>query len=287
MPLFVPLLVLGCTGFTAYYVYHYIESLSGNALVMKRNFYGTLRVRDVGEGDEAMRRLMHGVIMHGEQYLSPGRQSEATTYYGATSGIALVLKNLGTEPKRVAIVGLGTGTLAAYGRPGDVYRFYELNSDVIEVAHSHFTYLSESKAKIETVLGDARLNMEREPAQSYDLIAIDAFSSDSIPVHLITREALAVYLKHLKPQGVIAFHVTNRFLKLAPVVRAIADEYRLHTVLVSDEAEGSDLARTDWVIVTAMQSCSGSARSPPPRARSNRFRASRCGPTTTTICSGF
>ncbi|MGZ8262895.1 MAG: spermidine synthase [Burkholderiales bacterium] len=250
MPVFVPLLVVGCAGFTAYHVYYYIESLSGNAIVMKRNFYGTLRVRDVGQGEEAMRRLMHGVIMHGEQYLAPSRQGEATTYYGATSGVALALKNLGPTPKRVAVIGLGTGTLATYGAPGDVYRFYELNADVIEVAQNYFTYLSGSRAKIETVLGDARLNMEREPAQNYDLIAVDAFSSDSIPVHLITREAIAVYLKHLKPDGVLAFHVTNRFLKLAPVVKAIADEYRLHTVLISDEAEESDLARTDWVIVT-------------------------------------
>ena len=92
--------------------------------------------------------------------------------------------------------------------------------------------------------------MEREPAQNYDVIAIDAFSSDSIPVHLITREAMAVYLKHLKPDGVIAFHVTNRFLRLAPVVKAIADEHGLQTALIVDEAEESDLAKTDWVLVT-------------------------------------
>jgi hypothetical protein len=118
------------------------------------------------------------------------------------------------------------------------------------VARDYFTYLSGSRAKIETVLGDARLNMEREPAQDYDVIAVDAFSSDSIPVHLLTREAMAVYLKHLDDRGAVAFHVTNRFLKLAPVVKAIADEYGLHTALVSDEAENSELARTDWVIVT-------------------------------------
>ena len=250
MPLFVPLLVVACIGFTAYHVYYYIDSLSSNALVMKRNFYGTLRVRDVGSGDDAMRRLMHGVIMHGEQYLAEKRRGEATTYYGATSGIGLVMKDLGTAPRRVAVIGLGTGTMAAYGRSGDVYRFYELNPDVIDVAHNYFTFLSGTQAKVETVLGDARLNMEREEPQQYDVIAVDAFSSDSIPVHLITREAMGVYLKHLNERGVVAFHVTNRFLKLAPVVKAIADEYRLHTVLISDDAEESDLARTDWVLVT-------------------------------------
>ena len=250
MPAFVPLLVIGCAGFTTYHVYHYIESLSGNALVMTRNFYGTLRVRDVGSGDEAMRRLTHGVIMHGEQYLAPARRAEPTTYYGASSGVGLAIAAMGSAPKRVAVVGLGTGTLATHGKPGDVYRFYEINPQVIEVARSHFTYLVDSRAQVETVLGDARLTMEREPAQNYDVIAIDAFSSDSIPVHLITREAMAVYLKHLKPDGVIAFHVTNRFLRLAPVVKGIAEEYGLKTALVVDEAEDSDLARTDWVLVS-------------------------------------
>jgi SAM-dependent methyltransferase len=246
----VPLLVVACIGFSVYHIYNYMESLASGARVMTRNFYGSLRVRDVGSGDDAMRRLTHGVIMHGEQYLNAKRRMQPTTYYGSTSGVALALANLGNQPKRVAVVGLGTGTLAAHGKPGDVYRFYEINPQVVEVARSEFTYLSDSGAKIETVLGDARLTMEREPPQHYDLIAIDAFSSDSIPVHLITREAMAVYLKHLKPNGVIAFHVTNRFLRLAPVVKAIADEHGLDSALIVDEAETSDLAKTDWVLVT-------------------------------------
>jgi SAM-dependent methyltransferase len=249
MPLFVSLLVIACTSFTSYYVYKYADLLSSNARLMTRNFYGTLRVRDSGSGDEAMRRLTHGVIMHGEQYLAESRRSEPTTYYGPTSGIGLAIAALGSGPRRVAVIGLGTGTLATYGRPGDVYRFYEINPQVIDVAKSEFTYLSGSRATVETVLGDARLAMEREPAQNYDVIAVDAFSSDSIPVHLITREAMSVYLKHLKPDGVLAFHVTNRFLRLAPVVKAIADEHRLRTVLIVDEAEGSELARTDWLLI--------------------------------------
>ena len=250
LPFFVPLLAVSAAGFTSYHVYQYVGSLSGNALVMTRNFYGTLRVRDVGNGEAAVRRLMHGVIMHGEQYLDPARHLEPSTYYGVTSGVALALKHLPRGPRRVAVIGLGTGTLAAHGRKGDVFRFYELNPDVIRVARSQFSYLSDTPATIETVLGDARLSMEREPPQGYDLIAIDAFSSDAIPVHLITREAMAVYLKHLKPDGVIAFHVTNRFLRLAPVVKAIADEYGLRSCLIVDEATESDLAKTDWVLVT-------------------------------------
>jgi SAM-dependent methyltransferase len=188
--------------------------------------------------------------MHGEQYLAPERRNQPTTYYGPTSGIGLAMAALGSETRRVAVIGLGTGTLAVYGRRGDVYRFYEINPQVVEVAKREFTYLTDTPATVETVLGDARLTMEREPPQQYDVIAIDAFSSDSIPVHLITREALAVYLKHLKPGGVIAFHVTNRFLRLAPVVKAIADEAGLASALIVDEAENSDFAKTDWVLVT-------------------------------------
>jgi SAM-dependent methyltransferase len=247
---FVPLLVIACAGWTVYHVYSYIHELSQDTRVMTRNFYGTLRVRDIGAGDDATRRLWHGVIMHGEQYLAPQRRTEATTYYGSSSGIALAIASLGNHPKRVAVIGLGTGTLAAHGKPGDVYRFYEINPQVIDVARTQFTYLADTPARVETVLGDARLTMEREAPQHYDIIAVDAFSSDSIPVHLITREAMGVYLKHLKPDGVIAFHVTNRFLRLAPVVKAIADEYGLHAALIVDDAETSDLARTDWLLVT-------------------------------------
>ena len=246
----VPLLVIGCIGFTVFHVYQYMRDLSGGARLLTRNFYGTLRVRDVGSGDDAVRRLTHGMIMHGEQYLASERRDKPTTYYGPTSGVAVALRALGPQPKRVAVVGLGTGTLAAHGRPGDIYRFYEINPQVVQVARTQFTYISDSRAHVEIVLGDARLTMEREPPQNYDLIAIDAFSSDSIPVHLMTREAMAVYLKHLKPTGVIAFHVTNRFLNLAPVVKTIGDEHGLQSVLIDDEAEDSNLAKTDWVLVT-------------------------------------
>ncbi|MGH8660934.1 MAG: spermidine synthase [Burkholderiales bacterium] len=248
----VPMVALAALGFTGYHVYAYIGYLAKDARVMTRNFYGTLRVKDIGADGEqdAVRRLMHGVIMHGEQYRAPGRRSEPTTYYGATSGIARAIKALDGSALRAGVVGLGTGTLALFGRPGDVYRFYEINPQVLAVARSEFTFLADSAAKIEHVLGDARLSLEREPPQGYDLLVVDAFSSDSIPVHLITREALAVYLRHLKPGGVIAFHLTNRFLDLPPVVKRIADEYGLHVALISDDAEDGDLARTDWVLVT-------------------------------------
>jgi SAM-dependent methyltransferase len=252
MPRWVPALTLAGAAFTLYHIVTYVEGLSENARVLTRNFYGTLKVRDTGPATdrEAMRRLTHGVIMHGEQYLAPDRQRTATTYYGVTSGIGRLLTLLGDRPVKVGVVGLGAGTLAAYGKAGDVYRFYEINPQVIRIARTEFTYLPGSPAKIETVLGDARLALEREAPQGYDVLAIDAFSSDSIPVHLITREALAVYLRQVKPDGVIAFHVTNRFLKLAPVVQQLAAEQGLQTALVTDDADNSDLARTDWVLVT-------------------------------------
>ena len=251
----VPMLVLAALGFTGYHAYAYIGDLTRDTRIMTRNFYGTLRVMDIGADgeDDAVRRLMHGVIMHGEQYRAPARRREATTYYGPTSGIGRALQALDGARLRVGVVGLGTGTLALYGRPGDVYRFYEINPQVVTVAASEFTFLADSQARIEHVLGDARLSMEREPAQNYDLLVIDAFSSDAIPVHLITREALTVYLRHLKPGGVIAFHVTNRFLDLAPVVKRIAGEHGLQVALIADDAEESDFARTDWVLVTRDQ----------------------------------
>ncbi|HTE15416.1 MAG TPA: fused MFS/spermidine synthase [Burkholderiales bacterium] len=249
----VPMALLVATGFTGYHVYHYIHALSNDARLMTRNFYGTLRVKDTGPdtSETAMRRLMHGVIMHGEQYLNPAKSNRVTTYYTETSGVGLAVKYFQQGGAiRVGVIGLGTGTLAAYGREGDVTRFYEINPQVIDIARRDFKFISDSKGQVDTVLGDARLTLERETPQQYDVLAIDAFSSDAIPVHLITKEAMAIYLKHIKPDGVMAFHVTNRFLKLAPVVKQIADTYGLQTALISDDETGGDASRTDWVLVT-------------------------------------
>ncbi|CAA9423279.1 MAG: Bll6585 protein, partial [uncultured Ramlibacter sp.] len=170
MPKLVPAAVLATMAVTGYHIHHYVESLSGESVHASRSFYGTLRVQDRGSGEAAVRRLMHGIIMHGEQYLHPTRRLEPTTYYGETSGIGRLLKSLPEEPSRVAVVGLGTGTIATYGRKGDVYRFYELDPAVIALARSHFSFLNDSQARTETVLGDARLSMEREEPQQYDVI---------------------------------------------------------------------------------------------------------------------
>ena len=141
--------------------------------------------------------------------------------------------------KKVGLIGLGAGTLAVYGRPGDIYRFYEINPQVIELAQSEFSFMRDSQAAVETVLGDARLSLEREPPQGFDVLAVDAFSGDSVPVHLITAEAMDLYLRHLDADGIIAFHLTNRFLWLPPVVDEIARAKGLATVLIHDDAEGT------------------------------------------------
>ena len=222
-------------------------------IVTARNFYGVLRVQETGVNEvNRHRTLVHGTIMHGLQYLAPQFRRQATSYYTASSGIGRLLDTLHPrkEPLRVGVIGLGTGTLASYGTPGDLYRFYDINPDVIAIAKRDFTYLSDSEARIETPLGDARLTLEREPPAELDLLVIDAFSSDAIPVHLITSEALALYAKNIKPGGVIAFHVTNRFLDLVPVVKALADEHGMQAVWIHDEAEDVLASRSDWVLVS-------------------------------------
>ena len=220
----------------------------------ERGFYGVLRVKEYGGPGEPghLRRLVHGAIMHGEQYMEDGRRDAITTYYTETSGVGLAIRSRQERRMRVGVVGLGTGTLAAYGRKGDLYRFYEIDPRVIRIAQSEFTYLADSAANIELALGDARLTLEREPPQAFDVLAIDAFSSDAIPVHLITRQALEVYLRHVRPDGIVAFHVSNRFLDLIPVVARLARETGAHAVLVTDEPEedGSLGSRSDWVLIS-------------------------------------
>jgi len=254
LPKWIPLAALGVTIASIYYVHQYVEGLTRGTKLMTRSFYGTLRVKQTGPDDEpaTVRRLMHGVIMHGEQYLEPNLRRQPTSYYGPDSGIGLAIRHYEKRPLRLGVVGLGTGTLAAWGKPGDMFRFYELDPQVLAVAQRDFTYLSDSKAKIESAIGDARLNLEREPSQKLDILVIDAFSSDSIPTHLVTREALAVYLKHMAPDGIIAFHVTNRYLDLPPVVKMIADAHGIPAVLVSHDPDEKDerYSRTDWVLVT-------------------------------------
>jgi SAM-dependent methyltransferase len=243
--------LLGTSAAAAYDALRYHEDVR----LSERGFYGVLRVKEYGSpGDPGhLRRLVHGAIMHGEQYMDDARRDLATTYYTETSGIAAAIESRGGKRLRVGVIGLGTGTIAAYGKRGDLYRFYDIDPRVMDIARSEFTYLADSKAEIELALGDARLTLEREAPQGFDVLAVDAFSSDAIPVHLITREALAVYLKHMRPDGIVAFHVSNRFLDLIPVVARLAKENGAQAVLVNDE-EGDDdnslRSRSDWVLVS-------------------------------------
>ncbi len=234
----------------AWFLYVQIEDDFAGTRRIARNFYGNLLSLDSQREDPRnnVRQLYHGSIKHGEQFLAADRKSEPTTYYGPTSGIGRAIAN--TKGKRIGLIGLGAGTLAVYGKPGDYYRFYEINPQVIELAESEFSFMSDSEALVETVLGDARLSLEREPPQGFDVLAVDAFSGDSVPVHLITAEAMDLYMRHMDPDGIVAFHLTNRFLWLPPVVDEIARSQGLATVLIHDDAEGDNaLRRTDWMLV--------------------------------------
>ncbi len=240
---------------TAYSGWHYADFLKEDTIVMQRSFYGTLRVRETGSGEHKVRRLLHGVILHGEQFTDASDRLEPGTYYARTSGIGLAIAaRQAAGPVRLGFVGLGVGTLSAYGRPGDELRFYELDPQVLEVAQRHFTYLASTEAKLDFEIGDARLSLERELRRSgprgYDVLAIDAFSSDSIPVHLITREAVELYARHVAADGIIAVHISNRFLDLKPVLANIAQATGLTARLVSDAPEDDRLASgTDWVLL--------------------------------------
>jgi hypothetical protein len=220
-----------------------------------RNFYGVLRVRDIAEdeGNTAVRRLIHGTINHGTQLLDPAHRDEPTSYYGPFSGMGRAMNYLQKRgPVRVAVIGLGAGVTASFCRSGDVFRFYEINPLALSIASTWFTFLRDCKADHQVLLGDARLTLEAQPSQQFDLMAIDAFSSDAIPVHLLTREAFALYFRQLKPKGILAVHVSNRYLDLVPVVSRNARDFGKAAVDVDDEDEEEDyFSNSDWVLVSA------------------------------------
>jgi SAM-dependent methyltransferase len=216
-----------------------------------RNFYGALQVRDRGAGDTAARALYNGVTLHGLQFLSPSRSRLATVYFSPESGGGRVLDSRHTFGRRVAIIGLGAGTLAAYGRPGDQFRFYDINPAVIQVAQRDFRFLAESGAQIAVILGDGRLSLEREPPKAFDVVVLDAFSDDSIPIHLLTREALAIYFQHLRDGGILAIHITNRYLDLDPVVGALAAALGKQVLLIHNQPDPDrGVSEADWAILS-------------------------------------
>jgi hypothetical protein len=196
--------------------------------VVARNFYGLLRVADEGNpvsDDDAARRLLHGVINHGQQMLREEHRRRPVTYFCPDSGVGRGMTALEGSPRRIGVIGLGCGTLAAYGRPGDTLRIYEINSLVLDIANRDFSYLRDTPAKVEVATGDGRLLLEADPPQQFDILVMDAFSGDSVPVHLLTREAFNLYFHHMKSNGILAVNISNRYLDLKPVMERAASAF--------------------------------------------------------------
>jgi spermidine synthase len=225
-----------------------------DALATSRNFYGVLAVREIGADPELrFRELRHGRIAHGIQFVAEARRGLATAYFGEPSGVGLALRLLprGSE-RRIGVVGLGAGTLATYGRRGDRIRFYEIDPAVVDFARRYFTFLADSQASVEIALGDARLSLEREPPQAFDVLVLDAFTGDSIPVHLLTQEAFATWRRHVRDDGAIAVHVSNTHVDLRPVLWAMAERLGWRAALVRTRPDRARaLGPAHWVILTA------------------------------------
>jgi hypothetical protein len=251
-----PLMALLIGGFTA--LAATVTTGKQGAVVSTRNFYGILRVMAREDSNGPFRELQHGRTRHGIQYLETARKDWPTSYYGPHSGVAIALNALDKPNRRIAVIGLGAGTLAAWGRPGDKFRFYEINPDVERIARIWFSYLSDSKARTEVVLGDARVQLERElvsgRSQDFDLIAVDAFSGDSIPMHLLTAECAEIYRQRLKPGGVLALHISNRALDLDPLARGVARYLGWTAVqIISGDDPASGESSSRWVILASNQ----------------------------------
>jgi SAM-dependent methyltransferase len=225
-----------------------------NNVLRVRNFYGTLHVTEAEDGTLASmeRTLYNGVISHGQQIFRVDLSETPTTYYGRESGVGLAIDMCcAGRPRRIGVIGLGAGTIAAYGEPGDTIRFYDINPAVEGIARAKFRYLRDSPAKVDVVIGDARVSLENESPQRYDVIAVDAFSGDAIPVHLIDAQALDVYKRHLAPGGIVAFHVSNRYLDLKPVVAQLAARTGMKVAYISNDGDDpKDVWSSDWVLVT-------------------------------------
>ncbi len=235
------------------------ECTFGERLVRERDFYGALAVNEFTDDDdtgEKLRSFICGGTVHGRQSLAPGKGREPLTYYGRESAIGVTLADFKDKPDaRVGVIGMGAGTVACYAEKGQTYRFYEINPTAVDLALGWFTFISDLKARgatYESALGDARLTLEHEAPQNYDVMLLDAFSGDSVPVHLLTSEAFELYLRHLKPDGVIAVHITNHYLNLAPVVQRAAKEHGLTSIRYAGPKAPGCYA-TDYVLLTKNQ----------------------------------
>ena len=241
------------------YVGWQIKQAVSGSRVLVRNFYGALKVMDSGDKGslEEIRKLTHGTIDHGEEYLNIARRDLPTTYYGPNTGIGIAIREKQkTGAVRLGIIGLGTGTTASYGRLGDYVRYYEINPLVLQLARTEFFFLADCKAKLDVAMGDARLSLEQElkdgHPQNFDVLAVDAFSSDSIPVHLLTKEAMDLYFRHLRPDGILAVHISNRYLNLQPVLEGeVKATQKLARVVDTEDDDTQDVFGATWVLITS------------------------------------
>jgi len=229
-----------------------LEAGGNHVVERSRNFYGVLKVSDWKDKEGDRRTLAHGRTTHGAQFLDPARRRTPTAYYGWASAVGLAFDQ---HPRpggtlRAGIIGLGAGTLARYARRGDVFRFYEINPDVERMARRHFTFLADSEGRIEVTAGDARLRLGEEPPGDYDILVVDAFSSDSIPTHLLTAECGEIYRRHLRKGGKILIHISNRALELEPVVRGMAAHIGLGARRVESPADPSQgVYSASWMVL--------------------------------------
>jgi hypothetical protein len=229
--------------------------------VMERDFYGVVRTADHPD-PVPYRSMYHGGIMHGGQLLGDSFRNTPADYFSPGSGYGRVFTSLREMAPRkklaVGVIGLGAGVIGAWMKPGDSLVFYEISPRVVDIAKREFTYLADTAARTEVILGDGRLSLEREPPRGYDVLGIDAFSGDSIPMHLVTREAMALYVKHIKEDGVIVFQATNRYIDLLPVVKRLAAEFGMEAVNIADSPEAAEgpaywYSSTDQIVVTRNQ----------------------------------
>lgn len=231
----------------------WLQSGSNEAIYMNRNFYGKVAVYEAEVGTPgAYRTFRSGRIAHGQQFLASEKQQTPVAYYGPQSGAGRTLAALQSKPDaRVGVVGVGVGTMLTYAQPGHYYRLYEINPEVIHIAENYFTYLKNCKGEYDIVLGDARLALEREESNQFDVLCLDAFSGDAVPAHLLTDEAFEIYKKHLKPDGVIVFNITNSYLNLVPVVEGLAEKHGYQWTRFYIPRDSEKLRfRTDYMLVT-------------------------------------
>lgn len=235
--------------------YQAYQTVSDKTLI-SRNFYGVLRVEQRGQDEGELRRVLrHGAVDHGVQFLAAEKRQLPAAYYNPESGVGLAFRYFPrSSNRRIGVVGMGIGTLLAYGKPGDNFQLYEINPAVVQVARDYFTFLADSRAAYTVAEGDARLTLERQAPANFDLLVLDAFSGDAIPIHLLTSEALALYIHHLAADGALLINISNHYLDLKPLVKGLADYYGYpFRIIHSDAAPGNLHYASDWALLTHNQ----------------------------------